>query len=37
MAIIFYIGAVIATKLFAHEFPIWFGSIGNLYTACFKL
>jgi len=27
MAIIFYIGAVIATKLFASEFPIWFGSL----------
>ena len=33
MAIIFYIGAVIATKLFASEFPIWFGSIGkSLYS-----
>lgn len=28
MAIIFYIGSVIATKLFASEFPEWFGSIG---------
>ncbi len=33
MAIIFYIGAVIATKLFAGSFPEWFGSIGaSLYT-----
>lgn len=28
MAIIFYIGSVISTKLFASEFPEWFGSIG---------
>ncbi|MGZ2255728.1 ion transporter [Roseobacter sp. A03A-229] len=27
MAIIFYIGAVIATKLFASSFPDWFGSL----------
>lgn len=27
MAIIFYIGAVIATKLFAQSFPEWFGSL----------
>lgn len=33
MAIIFYIGAVMATKLFAASFPEWFGSIGgSLYT-----
>ncbi len=33
MGIIFYIGAVMATKLFAHSFPEWFGSIGaSLYT-----
>ena len=33
MAIIFYIGAVMATKLFAGSFPDWFGSIGSsLYT-----
>jgi len=33
MAIIFYIGAVMATKLFASSFPDWFGSIGaSLYT-----
>jgi voltage-gated sodium channel len=28
MAIIFYIGAVIATKLFAASFPEWFGTLG---------
>ncbi len=28
MAIIFYIGAVIATKLFAVAFPEWFGTLG---------
>jgi voltage-gated sodium channel len=28
MAIIFYIGAVIATKLFAAAFPEWFGTLG---------
>lgn len=33
MSIIFYIGAVMSTKLFASEFPQWFGSIGqSLYT-----
>lgn len=33
MAIIFYIGSVIATKLFASAFPEWFGSIGaSAYT-----
>ncbi len=33
MAIIFYISAVMATKLFASSFPDWFGSIGeSLYT-----
>lgn len=28
MAMIFYIGAVMATKLFAADFPEWFGTIG---------
>lgn len=37
MAIIFYIGAVIATKLFAHEFPIWFGSIGKSLYSLFQI
>jgi voltage-gated sodium channel len=33
MGIIFYIGAVMATKLFGGSFPEWFGSIGaSLYT-----
>ncbi|SDD65722.1 ion transporter [Ruegeria marina] len=33
MTIIFYIGAVIATKLFASSFPDWFGNLGlSAYT-----
>lgn len=33
MSIIFYIGAVMATKLFSDQFPDWFGTIGlSLYT-----
>lgn len=33
MSIIFYIGAVMATKLFSDQFPEWFGTIGlSLYT-----
>ena len=33
MAIIFYIGAVMATKLFAASFPDWFGTLGlSAYT-----
>ncbi len=33
MAIIFYIGAVIATKLFSQSFPDWFGDLGlSAYT-----
>ncbi|WP_164661465.1 ion transporter [Tropicibacter sp. Alg240-R139] len=33
MAIIFYIGAVIATKLFSQSFPAWFGDLGlSAYT-----
>jgi voltage-gated sodium channel len=33
MSVIFYIGAVMATKLFASSFPEWFGTIGaSLYT-----
>ncbi len=33
MAIIFYIGAVVATKLFASSFPEWFGDLGlSAYT-----
>ena len=29
MSIIFYIGAVIATKIFGADFPQWFGSLGQ--------
>ncbi len=29
MALIFYIGAVMATKLFAADFPEWFGTLGR--------
>lgn len=29
MPIVFYIGAVIATKLFAADFPLWFGTLGR--------
>jgi len=33
MSIIFYIGAVMATKLFSDSFPDWFGTLGDsLYT-----
>ena len=33
MSVLFYIGAVMATKLFAASFPDWFGTIGaSLYT-----
>ncbi len=33
MAIIFYIGAVMATKLFSTSFPVWFGDLGlSAYT-----
>jgi voltage-gated sodium channel len=33
MSIIFYIGAVMATKLFSESFPEWFGTLGDsLYT-----
>ena len=33
MVIVFYVGAVMATTLFGHSFPEWFGSVGSsLYT-----
>lgn len=33
MALIFYVAAVMSTKLFGHAFPDWFGSIGaSLFT-----
>ncbi len=37
MAIIFYIGAVISTKLFASEFGLWFGSIGKSAYTLFQI
>jgi len=37
MAIIFYIGAVISTKLFAADFPLWFGSIGKSAYTLFQI
>ncbi len=37
MAIIFYIGAVMATKLFAASFPEWFGSIGQSAYSLFQI
>jgi len=37
MAIIFYIGSVISTKLFASEFPMWFGSIGKSAYTLFQI
>ena len=32
MGLIFYIGAVMATKLFASAFPQWFGDLGSAYS-----
>ncbi len=37
MAIIFYIGAVIATKLFAADFPVWFGTLGRSGYTLFQI
>jgi voltage-gated sodium channel len=37
MAILFYIGAVIATKLFAASFPEWFGSLGKSAYTLFQI
>ncbi|SEK57168.1 voltage-gated sodium channel [Roseovarius nanhaiticus] len=37
MAIIFYIGAVIATKLFAADFPDWFGTLGRSGYTLFQI
>ena len=37
MAIIFYIGAVIATKLFATSFPEWFGTLGLSAYSLFQI
>ncbi|WP_158964882.1 ion transporter [Chachezhania sediminis] len=37
MAILFYIGAVIATKLFATAFPEWFGTLGRSAYSLFQI
>ncbi|WP_171175255.1 ion transporter [Ruegeria sp. HKCCD8929] len=37
MAIIFYIGAVIATKLFSASFPDWFGDLGRSAYTLFQI
>lgn len=37
MALIFYIGAVIATKLFSASFPVWFGSLGLSAYSLFQI
>ncbi|KJZ21274.1 ion transporter [Loktanella sp. S4079] len=37
MAIIFYIGAVVATKLFGDSFPQWFGSLGQSAYSLFQI
>jgi len=37
MSIIFYIGSVMATKLFAASFPDWFGSLGQSAYSLFQI
>ncbi|TNF20133.1 MAG: ion transporter [Rhodobacteraceae bacterium] len=37
MALIFYIGAVMATKLFGQTFPQWFGDLGNSAYSLFQI
>ncbi|MBO6601614.1 MULTISPECIES: ion transporter [Paracoccaceae] len=37
MAIIFYIGAVMATKLFGASFPEWFGTLGRSLYSLFQI
>jgi voltage-gated sodium channel len=37
MALIFYIGAVMATKLFAASFPEWFGTLGRSAYSLFQI
>ena len=37
MALIFYIGSVIATKLFSDTFPQWFGSLGSSGYSLFQI
>ncbi len=37
MGMIFYIGAVMATKLFGNSFPDWFGDLGNSAYSLFQI
>jgi len=37
MAIIFYIGSVMATKLFSDTFPEWFGTLGSSAYSLFQI
>jgi len=37
MALIFYVGSVIATKLFADSFPQWFGTLGQSAYSLFQI
>jgi voltage-gated sodium channel len=37
MALIFYIGAVMATKLFGTAFPVWFGTLGKSGYSLFQI
>lgn len=37
MALIFYIGSVMATKLFASTFPVWFGNLGLSAYSLFQI
>jgi len=37
MGMIFYIGAVMATKLFQQSFPVWFGDLGNSAYSLFQI
>ena len=37
MALIFYIAAVMATKLFGDTFPVWFGTLGNSAFSLFQI
>jgi voltage-gated sodium channel len=37
MGIIFYIGAVMATKLFGASFPEWFGTLGASFYSLFQI
>ncbi len=37
LLLIYYVSAVIATKLFGHEFPQWFGNLGESFFTLFQL